>query len=117
MDFIADECVDRQIVDRLREDGHGVFYVAEIDAGISDDVVLERANQKGVFLLTADKDFGELIFRQGRAFTGVLLLRLAGLPQMEKAEIVSTVIRDHANEFFQSFTVVSPGMIRIRKGI
>jgi hypothetical protein len=29
MNFVADESVDRQIVDRLREDGHKVWYVAE----------------------------------------------------------------------------------------
>ena len=117
MNFVADECVDRQVVDRLREEGHNVFYVAEIDPGISDDGVLEKANQGGVLLLTADTDFGELIFRQHRTSAGVILLRLAGLPQIEKAEIVSRVIRDHSNELPQSFTVVTPGMVRIRKGM
>jgi len=29
MNFIADESIDRQIVERLRDDGHFVWYVAE----------------------------------------------------------------------------------------
>ncbi|HYT48843.1 MAG TPA: DUF5615 family PIN-like protein [Pyrinomonadaceae bacterium] len=29
MNLLADESVDRQIVKRLRQDGHGVTYVAE----------------------------------------------------------------------------------------
>ena len=37
MNFLADESVDRQIVDALREDGHAVLYVTEMDPGISDD--------------------------------------------------------------------------------
>jgi predicted nuclease of predicted toxin-antitoxin system len=45
--------------------------VAEMDTGISDDVVLDLANQEGSLLLTADKDFGELVFRQHRLMTGV----------------------------------------------
>jgi hypothetical protein len=32
--------VDRQIVERLRADGHQVAYVAEMSPGIMDEVVL-----------------------------------------------------------------------------
>ena len=64
MILLADESVDRQIVDRLREDGRTVLYVTEMDPGISDDAVLSLANGKEAVLLTADRDFGELIFRQ-----------------------------------------------------
>jgi len=32
-------------VGRLRQDGHDVLYVAEMEPGIGDDVVLERANK------------------------------------------------------------------------
>jgi predicted nuclease of predicted toxin-antitoxin system len=71
MKFVADENIDRQIVDRLRQDGHIVMSVAEMDPGISDDVVLDLANQEGSLLLTADKDFGELVFRQHRLMTWV----------------------------------------------
>jgi hypothetical protein len=35
LNFLADEGVDRQIVDRLRDEGHTVLYVAEMDPGIS----------------------------------------------------------------------------------
>ena len=37
--------------------------------------------------MTADKDFGELVFRQGLVHSGVILLRLAGLPNATKATI------------------------------
>lgn len=33
MKFVADENVDKQIVDRLREDGHELTYVAEMGLG------------------------------------------------------------------------------------
>ncbi len=41
MNLTADEGVDRQIVDRLRLDGHRVHYVAEVEPGVSDDAVLD----------------------------------------------------------------------------
>ncbi|MGO0121846.1 DUF5615 family PIN-like protein [Desulfothermobacter acidiphilus] len=40
MKFVADESVDRQIVERLREAGHTVSYVAEAEPGIYDEAVL-----------------------------------------------------------------------------
>ena len=46
MMFLADESIDRQIVEQLREEGHTVFYVAEMDPGISDDSVLSLAIEK-----------------------------------------------------------------------
>lgn len=32
MKFVADESVDRQIVEHLRQDGHHIWYVAEMEA-------------------------------------------------------------------------------------
>ena len=114
MNFVADESVDRQIVDKLREDGHSVINVADLDPGIPDDDVLRLANEKSAILITADKDFGELVFRQALATHGVLLIRFAGLSQSRKAEILSSVIRKRASEISNAFSVVTPGTIRIR---
>jgi hypothetical protein len=47
----------------FRTDGHEVWYVAEMDPGISDDFVLDQAT-KWRSLLTADKGFGGVVFRQ-----------------------------------------------------
>jgi predicted nuclease of predicted toxin-antitoxin system len=85
---MADENIDRQIVERLRQDGHEVWYVAEMDPGVSDQEVLTFANNEQAVLLTADKDFGELVYRQELVNPGVILLRLAGLSPDVKAELV-----------------------------
>ncbi|GIW42747.1 MAG: hypothetical protein KatS3mg077_0029 [Candidatus Binatia bacterium] len=65
MKILADEGVDRPVVERLRQDGHEVRYVAEIEPGISDDNILDLANREGAVLLTADKDFGEFVISSG----------------------------------------------------
>jgi len=115
MNLLIDESVDRQIVARLRQEGHDVSYVAEMEPGITDDLVLSRANEKDALLVTADKDFGELVFRQGQINAGVLLVRLLGLSSDKKAEIVAAAIREYEADLPQSFAVISPGSIRIRQ--
>lgn len=115
MNFLIDEGVDRQVVDRLRRDGHLVWYVAEMAAGAPDDVVLDLANREGALLLTADKDFGELVFRQRRLTQGVLLIRLAGLSPARKGEVVASTVSQHARELPRAFAVITPAAIRIRR--
>ncbi len=115
MKLVADEGVDRQIVDRLRQDGHSVWYVAEMEPGIPDDRVLELANENADLLLTADKDFGELVFRQGRLAPGILLVRLAGLSPAQKAEVVASAVNRHRGELPGAFAVLTPRSFRIRR--
>jgi predicted nuclease of predicted toxin-antitoxin system len=115
VNLLADESVDRQIVDRLRQEGHAVRYVAEMEPGISDDVVLDLANQEADVLLTADKDFGELVFRQGRVASGIFLVRLAGLSPTRKAAVVASTVNQHSRELPGSFAVLTPGSFRIRR--
>ena len=116
MKLLADEGVDRPIVVRLRQAGHRVWYIAEMERGVPDEEVWEEANRKDAILLTADKDFGEFVFRQGRVARGVILLRLAGLSLERKGEIVAAVLKAHASEIEGSFTVITPGIVRIRRG-
>lgn len=63
MNLLADEGVERQIVERLRQAGHDVWYIAEMEPGIADDVILAQANASQALLITLDKDFGELVYR------------------------------------------------------
>jgi len=115
LNFLADENIDRPIVERLRLDNHHVDYVVEMGPGISDDKVLEIANRTGSILLTTDKDFGEMVFLQQRVTKGVVLVRLAGISTKDKAAIVAEALKDHIDELSQAFTVIVPGTIRIRR--
>ena len=115
MNLLADECIATEIVARLRADGHDVEAAGDEAAGAPDDDVLARAAGSGRVLVTADKDFGELIYRLGRAHAGVILLRLAGLSTEDRAEIVSTVLRDRGTELAGNFTVVEPDAVRVRR--
>jgi predicted nuclease of predicted toxin-antitoxin system len=79
MNLVADENIDRGIVERLRRDGHAVVWIAELSPSVSDEDVLHRATSIPAVLLTEDKDFGELVYRRGLSHAGVLLVRLEQL--------------------------------------
>lgn len=115
MRLLADENVDRPIVERLRRDGHDVIYVAELDPGITDRDVLRRAEAAGAVLLTEDKDFGEMVFREHLISRGVVLIRLAGVSVSGKAMLVSAAVGKHADDLSGNFSVVTPGAVRIRR--
>ena len=115
MMLLADESVDRAIVLRLRQEGHAVVYVAELSPSITDEDVLAESLRLNAMLLTEDKDFGELVFRQRLAHIGVVLIRLAGLPKETKADIVAKAFQEHADELLGNFSVIMPATLRIRK--
>ena len=114
MKLLADENIDLSLVARLRENGHHVLAVAEMEPGIPDDVVLDRANAETAMLVTEDKDFGELAFRQALVHHGVILVRLAGLSTAAKTAILIQLLEEQRLELPGSFTVVSPEFVRIR---
>lgn len=115
MNFLADESVDRSIVEFLRENEHSVIYIAEMEPGLSDEKVFQIANNENAILITADKDFGELVYRQKRTSHGVILVRLAGLSSSRKALVFYTAVKKHMRELVNTFTVITPGLVRIRR--
>jgi predicted nuclease of predicted toxin-antitoxin system len=113
--FLADECIEASIVNALRANGILVKHICEIELGLSDNSVLEKANNEGAILLTSDKDFGELVYRQGRVTHGVILLRLHGLKSETKVRIILKALSKHSEEMLGRFTVVTSSSVRISK--
>ncbi len=95
-----------------------MLYIAEMEPSIEDDVVRERANENLALLLTGDKDFGELVFKEKRLVAGgVVLIRLAGLSAERKAEIIARTFEERGEEFPQCFSVIEPGRVRVRREV
>jgi predicted nuclease of predicted toxin-antitoxin system len=63
MKLLADEGVDKPIVDLLRSSGFDVHYILETYQGAEDETVLQIAHEETRILITQDKDFGELVYR------------------------------------------------------
>ena len=95
MKLVADEGVDKPIVDALRTAGFDVLYILETNQGADDEFILNLANEQQRILLTQDKDFGELVFRLKNVHYGVVLIRLNGYIPLDKATIIVNVFQLH----------------------
>jgi len=115
VNFIADESVDKSIVDCLRKNNYDVIAIAEMEPGLTDTQVFGVANESNAILITADKGFGEIVYHQNVVSSGVILLRLSGLSANRKNSIVYNAIRKYGDEIEGSFTVITPGIVRVRK--
>ena len=111
MKIVADESVEVEIVRALRK-VHNVRAVAEESPGLDDSAVLSISLEENAVLLTADKDFGELVHRRHQSGHGVVLLRLASVRAAEKAAIVEQAFARYADRFSGCFSVISPGQVR-----
>ena len=76
MKFLLDENIGKSVANFLTQFGHTIFSVKKINPGLADLKVLELAVEKNAILITLDKDYGELIFKETKVHTGVLFLRL-----------------------------------------
>jgi predicted nuclease of predicted toxin-antitoxin system len=115
MRFLADEGVDAAIVVAMRDDGHDVRWMAEELEGAKDPVILDAAAKDARILLTEDKDFGELVYRQRLHHRGVVLVRVDGISNVRKGRVVARAIREHEAELAGAFTVIQHATIRIRR--
>ncbi|MFN0191331.1 MAG: DUF5615 family PIN-like protein [Aestuariivirga sp.] len=84
MRFSIDACVPAQLAAALRALGADVTLASGRPA-MPDDEVLSGSVSRDRVLITSDKDFGELVFRDGKAAVGVVLVRF---------DIVSNVVAD-----------------------
>ncbi|RPD41646.1 DUF5615 family PIN-like protein [Chitinophaga barathri] len=115
MRLLADEGVDKPIIDKLRLSGLDVHYILETNQGADDETVLSIANAEERILLTQDKDFGELVYRLQKVHFGIILIRLGTQPPSQKADFLTRVLLEYGAKLPNAFTVIQPNAIRIRK--
>lgn len=117
MKILADENIEREFIEALRENDFNAVSVRENYIGIADDEILQVAENENAVILTYDTDFGELIFRYSLKSRGVILLRLSDLSLAEKVGKTIVAIREHESELENAFTVISENLVRIRKSL
>ena len=114
MRLFADENVARALVIRLRDRGHDVLYASELQPGAADADWLSRAEAEARVILTADKDFGDLIFRDRLTSHGVVLLRLGDMPLKDRLSRLDEVWASVEVHPIGKFLVITPTKIRVR---
>ena len=114
MKLLADENVPLRTVLALRRSGEDVLAVAEVSPGAGDEDVLRLGRTQGRVIVTFDRDYGELVFRQRlMPPAGVLYLRFV---PASPEELAARVIELNASgvQLEGWFTTVSGNGIRQR---
>lgn len=115
MRFLIDRCAGHLIADWLRAQGHDVVESRDRGADPGDSILLEWAAQESRILITIDTDFGQLIFLEGQAHSG--LIRLPDVPSGERLKIIKELLERFRDELeARSIITVRGGKIRISTG-
>jgi predicted nuclease of predicted toxin-antitoxin system len=113
MRFTVDECTGTVVSHWLRQHGHDVYSVYDDARGSDDDAILTRAHAEQRIVITSDKDFGELVFREKRPHCGVILLRLSDPSAANHIRALERLLTTHADRVAGRFTVVTNTAVRI----
>lgn len=115
MRLLADENLPRPSIRLLRKAGQDIEAVAELGAGMPDMQVLTHARAQERVLVTFDRDFGDLIYRQGApAPAGVVYLRFVPTSSEEPGQVLLQLLALTDVELIGRFTVVERERIRQR---
>lgn len=116
MRFLLDQDVYAGTARLLRGLGHDVLLAAQLGLERADDeVLLEAGRREARILITRDRDFGGLVFVEGRG-PGVVYLRM--LPATERLvhDQLEVVITSYPEDELRSaFVVIQPHGHRIRR--
>lgn len=103
------------IVAGLRAAGHDVLWIAEAQPGRDDEEVLAQAHRDERVLITFDRDFGELIVKQGlSAPSAVVYVRLPRTAVNLALQRLGAVL-DGGELIEGSLVVIAPAKERRRK--
>jgi len=112
MRFLVDECTGPVVAQWLRAHQHEVFSVYDQARGAADEEIIRKAFDESWILVTNDKDFGELIYRERRPHKGVILLRLEDERTLNKIEVVRNLLQSHGERLGNQFVVVTEQQVR-----
>ena len=114
MRWLIDECTDAHLAALLIGAGHDVVYMSEVAPRAADTEVMNRADRENRLLLTEDKDFGDLVFRQARPVPGIVLLRIDSSRRLLKAPRLLAAIHRFGDTLFGRYTVIEDARFRSR---
>lgn len=117
MKFLIDENLSKKLARFLNQLGYPTLRVKIINPGIDDYQVLELALSEDLILITADRDFGELVFKEKLSHSGLIFLRLEDETPDNTIRAVQKLIPQF-DEIKNRFVVVSEkkGKFKVRFG-
>lgn len=92
MRFLIDRCAGHKLALHLREGGHDVVELRDLGKDPGDRAVLQLAAAEKRALVTIDKDFGQFMFLERLAHSGVI--RLPDVPPSQRIQLMDEVLRE-----------------------
>jgi predicted nuclease of predicted toxin-antitoxin system len=113
--FLLDENAQSRIGRALKALRYDVKTIAQDSpASLADHEILALAVAEDRILITNDRDFGDLIFRQGHPHRGVIYFRLPlDSTATEKVAQLLRVLVSHRDQL-DRFPVITPRGVRVR---
>lgn len=114
MKFLVDVGVGKIAEAQLIRDGYDVTSVRDLDPRMKDRDILQLAVEEQFVVITMDKDFGELVYREGLSHVGIVLFRMEDATGHEKAAVLHTLLTQYADKIQGHFCVYQNGRLRVR---
>ena len=115
MKLLANENIPLRSSQYLEEKGYDILHIGIINPSITDEEVMKLAVEQNRIIITFDRDYSILVFRDGHRPPGVIYLRLQDYLPVYPGEFIHHLIGSGEYEFERQFTVVNENNIRQRK--
>jgi predicted nuclease of predicted toxin-antitoxin system len=107
-------CVWAGVRDALVAAGQDVVWTGDWAEDPGDEEILAFAFREARVLITLDKDFGRLLFLQGRPHTGIV--RLVGLSTRQQVQVCLQMLAQHKHKLAQGAVITAESdRVRIRQ--
>lgn len=113
--FLADESLGLKVAKNIANLGIDITAIGEIARGANDAEVLTKSVEEQRILITTDKDFGYLVFKEKLLSYGVILLRLKEESVVNLTYHINKLLKRYSSKLKGNFTVVTEEKIRVKK--
>ncbi|NOS72327.1 MAG: DUF5615 family PIN-like protein [Verrucomicrobia bacterium] len=118
--LFSDQCVPREITERLKTAGHEVVLLREVlPIRAPDQEVISKAQQESAVLLSLNGDFSDIVVYPPALHGGIIAIQLhnhpEAIPSLMKGLISFLKANPDAEYYRGKLLIVEPHRIRIRE--
>ena len=89
-------CRPKRLAEWLNSQGHDVLESRTLGPDPGDRELLEIASEQGRTLITIDTDFGQIVYLDRVAHSGII--RLPDVPSERRITLMESLIREHSQD-------------------
>ncbi|NPE08919.1 MAG: DUF5615 family PIN-like protein [Asgard group archaeon] len=111
--YLADENIPLVVIKELSEKGFPIESIASSKRGMNDKDIMKFAFVNELVIISFDKDFGQLIFKEKVKSKGIILLRFPPTSPDKIKSIIKRILEDKEFNPFEKFVVIHEKHMRI----